>query len=424
MGHVQRLLCVFAMSGGVSAQAAVFVANTPSDLIDLLPGNGFCSVLPQPGPGPCSLRAAVIEANALAGVDRIDLLPSMVYRLTIAGIDESVAYTGDLDINGSVQIVYLGSQATRPTVDANGLERAFMIADGNVSLLGFDITGGSATVNQERLGGGVYVGDGAGVVTLSYLRMHGNRANIGGALHNSGMDTTVFASEFRDNELLAFFPPSNFGSAILNYARLTIIASSVHGNYNSDGLGGAAIGTRGTDSRLALVDSTVAANDGTGIHGYLAQVIDLRNTTVAGNAGFGLRQDSIGLVRLRNSVIARNLLDCTFDPDTTTDLAGYNLDSDASCALGAASGNQSGIAEPGLVPLRLRGGPTPVVAPLTTSALIDRGHPVISDIGCTAEDQNLVDRPLDGNGDGIARCDIGAVESDDDLLFFDPFERL
>ncbi len=424
MRLVQRLLCLSAVSCCVPAHAAVFVANTPADLIDLLPGNGFCSVLPQPGPGPCSLRAAVIEANALAGTDRIDLLPTLVYRLTIAGSDESAAYTGDLDITGSVQIVYLGSQATRPTVDANGLERAFFIAGGNVSLLGFDITGGSATVLSDRLGGAVYVGDTAGTVTLSYLRMHGNRANIGGALHNSGMNTAVFASEFRDNELFAFFPPSNFGAAILNYGRLTITASSVHGNHNSDGLGGAAIGTRGTDARLELVDSTVAANDGTGIHGFQAQFIGLRNTTVAGNAGFGLRQDSIGSVRLRNSAIARNLLDCALSLDTSTDLAGYNLDSDASCALGAASGNQSGIADPGLVPLRLRGGPTPVVAALTTSALIDRGHPVISDIGCTAEDQNLVDRPLDGNGDGIARCDIGAVESDDDLLFFDPFERL
>lgn len=424
MRHVQRWLFLLAVLAGAPARALVFTANTPADLVDLLPGNGVCSVLPQPGPGPCSLRAAIIEANASAGSDRIDLLPGLVYRLTRVGAGEAAAYTGDLDITGSVQIVYFGSDATRPTVDANGLERAFTISGGNVSLLGFDITGGNATVPTDRLGGAVYVGDAAGTVDLSYLRLHGNRANIGGALHNSGMDTTVFASDLYANEWVALFSGPNYGAAIQNYGRLTIVAGSIHGNFSSDGSGSAALGTRGQDSRLEVANSTIAQNAGTGIQGYQAGLVRLRNVTVAGNAGFGLRHDEAGDVVVTSSVIARNLLDCALDAATTTELASYNLDSDGSCALGTAGGNLSGVTDPGLVPLRLRGGATPVVAPLTTSLLIDRGHPVVSDIGCTDEDQNFVDRPLDGNGDGLARCDIGAVESDDDLLFFDPFERL
>ena len=47
------------------AQAAVFTVNTNVDLPDANPGNGVCET--APGNGICTLRAAIQEANALAG---------------------------------------------------------------------------------------------------------------------------------------------------------------------------------------------------------------------------------------------------------------------------------------------------------------------------------------------------------------------
>ena len=49
----------------VNANAATFVVNTTADTQDAAPGNGVCA----DGGGMCSLRAAITEANALAGAD-------------------------------------------------------------------------------------------------------------------------------------------------------------------------------------------------------------------------------------------------------------------------------------------------------------------------------------------------------------------
>ena len=80
------------------------IVNTQDDVID---GDD----------GKCSLREAVIAANydlASGGVagecikgDGADtiFLPAGVYKLTIAGADENLAASGDLDIYGSLNII-------------------------------------------------------------------------------------------------------------------------------------------------------------------------------------------------------------------------------------------------------------------------------------------------------------------------------
>jgi len=102
----------------------------------------------------------------------------------------------------------------------------------------------------------------------------------------------------------------------------------------------------------------------------------------------------------------------------------YNMDSDDTCELSDGTSNYPGVEQPYLAPLATVGGFTHVSRPLTISPLIDTGHPVIGAIGCEEDDQQFVERPIDFDGDGNARCDVGAVELSDDVIFFDPFETL
>jgi CSLREA domain-containing protein len=46
---------------------AAFIVNSPADDDDALPGDGLC----QTAGGSCTLRAAIREANAAAGLDTI-----------------------------------------------------------------------------------------------------------------------------------------------------------------------------------------------------------------------------------------------------------------------------------------------------------------------------------------------------------------
>lgn len=68
---IRTELALTALILGSAALAADFAVNTTLDGADVLPGDGVCET--SAGSGTCSLRAAIQEANAFAGADRIDL---------------------------------------------------------------------------------------------------------------------------------------------------------------------------------------------------------------------------------------------------------------------------------------------------------------------------------------------------------------
>ena len=125
------------------------------------------------------------------------------------------------------------------------------------------------------------------------------------------------------------------------------------------------------------------------------------NSTLSGNNGGGIENSSV--VTFINSIVSNSPSgdDCS---GTITD-GGHNISSDDTCGFDPANGSMPNT-DPLLGPLQDNGGPTWTHALLPGSPAIDAGD----DAQCPPTDQRGVPRPIDGDGDGVAICDIGSFE--------------
>ena len=113
---------------------------------------------------------------------------------------------------------------------------------------------------------------------------------------------------------------------------------------------------------------------------------------------------------LTNTIVANSLLggDCGGDYLITD--GGHNISSDDTCGFSPANGSMPNT-DPFLGPLQDNGGPTWTQALLWGSPAIDAAD----NAKCPPTDQRGITRPLDGNGDGLAVCDIGSFEVNEPL---------
>jgi len=141
--------------------------------------------------------------------------------------------------------------------------------------------------------------------------------------------------------------------------------------------------------------------------------LTVRDSTIAYNIGVGIVDR--GLVEPfpiqmdldpSGVAVAYNLGgNCSAKQDNSTG-SQTNLFSDGGCWWGS-SWMDIIMTDPLLLPLADNGGPTPTHALTPGSPAIDAGGDE-----CLQTDQREVIRPQDGDGDGIAKCDIGAYEAD------------
>jgi CSLREA domain-containing protein len=284
------------------AQAAVFTVNSSADAVDVNPGNGVCET--APGNGVCTLRAAIQEANALAGADEV-ILPSLPspnsYLLTIAtelGINGNLTITG----GGASTTIIDGNKSVRP----NG--RVLVIGSGiTVNINGVTIRNGGTGIT----GGGIFNG---GTLTLTNSTVSGNAAgNDGGGIFNDA-------------------------------GTLTLINSIVSGN-NAGVDGGGILNNPG--GTLTLTNSTVTGNaagdDGGGIRNVAGGTLTLTNSTVSGNTagddGGGIR--NFGTTNVFSSTIANNRANLNPSP---TNIGGGGVDNGGTLTLtnSTVSGNTAG----------------------------------------------------------------------------------
>jgi hypothetical protein len=275
-------------------------------------------------------------------------------------LGSELAVLEDLTITG------LGAGQT--VLGGNGQERLFNVAGGaHLALEALTLQDGYT----EGDGGALY---NAGTATLTSVQVSGNHAgNAGGALYNSGA-LSIFASAITGNDA------GTGAGAVENSGTLLLQNVTVSGNRGAVG------GLSGNSGNATLENATVTRNHATGSGGGLW----------GGPAAF----------TLRNSIIASNTAagdgpDC--DGGFTS--MGHNLLGDATgCTTSGGAGGDIVGQQPRLAPLTMGAGNT-------LSHPLSGGSPAIDGGTChLGTDQHGKARPVDGNLDGSAACDIGAVE--------------
>jgi hypothetical protein len=161
--------------------------------------------------------------------------------------------------------------------------------------------------------------------------------------------------------------------------------------------------------------------------------VDISNSTISHNysrahSATGIRaylESGSGVVTvvLRNTIIAENehwgyptyeFWNCEFQTPAFLDSLGFNLADDTSCDLTQPSDL---VVDDVMLGCLEDGVPMPYCTPLPGSPAIDTGD----DTNCPATDQLGHVRPWDGDSDGFANCDRGAIEVRSPF-FFDGFE--
>jgi CSLREA domain-containing protein len=278
---------------------AGIVVNSDGDETDAVPGDGVCET--AVGNGICTLRAAVAEANALAGDDTITFDPSV----TSISVNGQIAITSNMTIigNGPAALTIQNTAAQGTT------SRVFNITNFVVVIHGMTITGGNVTGN----GGAI---NNTGNLTVSNCVIHDNRATAFGGGIRSTNNLTIYDTVISNNSSTA----STSGGISFGGVNLTIFNSSIRNNTSSGNGGGMNISASGS---ATIRNSTISGNTaGAASGGLFLNRGTITNTTISGNTANGaLATEGGGAVRIQAGVNTVEFISCTITDNTAPNTA-------------------------------------------------------------------------------------------------------
>ncbi len=277
--------------------------------------------------GTVTLRSAIQYLNdGSANVDSI-FVPAGTYYLTVTGVDESDAATGDLDINEPVVILGRGTDST--IIDGNASDRVFeinpkMIVDSiSVSFSGLSIRNGATYGGSGEDGGGIEIHD--ALVTLDTVDVDYNSADHdgggidistdggvlwmnGGTLDSNAVTTTGGGGDDAG--------PGNGGGANFYDGTVTMNNVSIELNFAESTGGGIQNNESGGGAEITLNNCTVVGNLANSHYGggldndngeliINGGLIQANSATAGGGYGGGIDED-FGSVKVSNAVVEYN----------------------------------------------------------------------------------------------------------------------
>jgi CSLREA domain-containing protein len=248
------VFCLLAL-GSAPAFATDFIVTKTADTAD-----GSCNA-------DCSLREAVIAANANPGADRVVLGSGLTYTLTLGPADAAGALTpgtGDLDITDALTIDGNGS-----TIDAGLLDRvldiqgSFVVTINNLTIKnglasGFLSLGGGVNIRNATvvMNNCIVIANGTAIETGA--RDDGGGIAVAGSF-NAVAGVATVASLTLNNSTVSGNSGLNGGGVLCVLCALTATNSVISGN-TASGVSGGGIDVVGNASTLAVTKSTLASN--------------------------------------------------------------------------------------------------------------------------------------------------------------------
>lgn len=300
------VICMTFLFLNVAASGATFVVNTTNDTADSTAGDGICADAAM----QCSLRAAINEANALAGDDTITV-PAGTYTQTLVAANEDLNAGGDWDIRSNITIEGAGAATTilqSAAAPATATERVIesMLTTNVVTINGVTLRHGNKTgaaANATR-GGGIR---NVGTLTMNNCIVTLNNASGAGGVRNER--TITLNNVTVSNNACNNGGATCFGGGMYNtlaaLSTVTINNSTFTGNTSTspgaNGFGfGAGLGIESaTGFNLVITGSTFSNNTGVGtgtggsngngirVLASAASTANITNSTFSGNTGTG-----------------------------------------------------------------------------------------------------------------------------------------